>query len=322
MKIVIPGGSGFLGHLLIEAFLFDTEKHDLVVLSRSGGDGSVSRQVRLVPWDAHTLGEWAKEIDGADVVINMTGKNVTCFYTDKILKTLKDSRVLSTEVVGQAIQQAQKPPPVWIQMSSSTIYAHSFDTPHDEETGKIGEKPEMPRTWKKISELVQDWEKTVNSSKTEKTRKVLARSGIVMGSRKGTAFDIFLKLSRWGLGGPIAGGTPMITWIHADDFVNSIKFILKNTNISGPVNLCSPYPLSQGEFMKILRETAGIKFGLPATKWMVELASYITQIDSELSLKSRYAVPKILLDNKFNFRFPQWKDATENLFMKWKKTKQ
>lgn len=322
MKIVIPGGSGFLGHLIIEAFLSDTEKHDLVVLSRSGGDGSVSRKVRLVPWDARTLGEWAKEIDGADAVLNMTGKNVKCFYTDKVLKTLRDSRVLSTKVIGQAIQQAQKPPPIWIQMSTSSIYTHSFETPHDEETGKIGEKPEMPRAWKKISELVQDWEKTFNSSKTEKTRKVLARCSVVMGLRKGTAFDILLQLTRWGLGGSIAGGKQIITWIHESDFVNSMKLVLKDSNITGPVNLCSPHPISQGEFMKILRDTVGVKFGIPATKWMVELSSYITQIDPELLLKSRYAVPKVLSDNKFNFQFPRWKEATEELFMRWKKTKQ
>ncbi len=319
MKIVIPGGTGFLGRLLVKAFLADSEKHELIVLSRSGGDGSLPHPTRLVPWNARTLGEWAKEVDGATAVINMTGKSVKCLYTDKVLKTLKDSRVLSTEVVGKAIQQSKNPPLVWIQMSTSSIYAHSLDTPNDEQTGKIGETADKPRTWKKISELVQDWEKAFNDSKTNKTRKVLARSAVVMGLSQKTAFDVFLKLSRLGLGGAIAGGKQMITWIHEADFVSSIKFLLENKNIAGPVNVCSPHPISQGEFMKILRETVGAKFGLPATKWMVELSSYITQIDSELPLKSRYAVPKVLLDNQFNFQFSQWKEAVEELFLRWKK---
>ena len=318
MKIVIPGGTGFLGQLLIKSFISDSEKHDLVILSRGGGGKIPDNSVRLVPWDAHTLGEWAREIDGADVVINMTGKSVKCFYTDKVLKTLRDSRVLSTEVVGQAIKQAQKPPPLWIQMSSSAIYAHTFDTPNDEEKGKIGEDPETPRVWKEISRLVQEWEKALYSFSTDQTRKVLIRCGVVMGLRKGSAFDIFVKLSRWGLGGTIASGKQRVSWIHESDFVNSIRYLLENKSITGPVNLCAPYPLSQKEFMKILREVMGVKFGLPATKWMVELSSYLTRIDSELSLKSRYIIPKVLLDNKFHFQFPYWKEAAKDLFSRWK----
>ena len=321
MKIVIPGGTGFLGQLLVKSFLLDSEKHDLVILSRGGGGKIPDDSIRLVPWDPPTLGEWAREIDGADVVINMTGKSVKCFYTDKVLKTLRDSRVLSTEVVGQAIKQAQKPPPLWIQMSTSAIYAHTFDTPNDEENGRIGEAPEIPRVWKEISRLAQEWEKALYSFSTDQTRKVLVRCGVVMGLRKGSAFDIFVKLSRWGLGGTIASGKQMISWIHESDFVSSMRYLLENESITGPVNLCAPYPLPQEEFMKILRETMGVKFGLPATKWMVELSSYITRIDSELSLKSRYAVPKVLLDNKFHFQFPHWKEAAKDLFSKWKKIK-
>ena len=314
MKIVISGGTGFLGQLLINSFLSDSEKHELVVLSRGGRSKMNDSSIRLVPWNAHTLGEWAREIDGADVVINMTGKSVKCFYTDKILKILRDSRVLSTEVMGQAIKQAQKPPPLWIQMSTSAIYAHTFDAPNDEENGRIGEDPEIPIVWKRISELAQDWEKALYSFPTDKTRKVLIRCGVVMGLQKGSAFDIFLKLSRWGLGGTVASGKQMISWIHESDFVNSMRFLLKNESITGPVNLCAPHPISQEEFMKTLRDTVGMRFGLPVTKWMVELSSYVTRIDSELSLKSRYAIPKVLLDNQFNFQFPYWKDAAKDLF--------
>ena len=313
MKIVIPGGTGFLGQLLVNSLL--SEDHEIVVFSRSGTHSS---QARLVPWDACTLGEWAREIDGADVVINLTGKSVKCLYTDKVLKILRDSRVNSTRVVGQAIKQAKKPPKVWIQMSTAAIYAHSFDTPNDEENGKIGEEPHIPAVWKKIVHLVQDWEEALFSLSTDQTRKVVVRCGVVMGLKEGSAFDIFLKLSRWGLGGTIASGKQMVSWVHETDFVTAIKFLMQNNTIKGPVNICSPYPVPQKEFMRILREEVGVKFSLPAPRWMIELSSYLIGIDSELSLKSRYVIPKVLSDNKYLFQFPQWEEAAKDLVAKWK----
>ncbi len=320
MKIVIPGGTGFLGRLLVESFLADSEKHDIVVLSRGGARYS---QARLVPWDARTLGEWAREIEGADAVINLTGKNVKCLYTDENIKKLRNSRILSTEVVGQAIKQAKSPPPVWLQMSAVSIYAHRLNDnpPHDEEKGQTGEASTAPLTWKSISRLVQDWESALYSAQTPETvRKTALRCGVIMGLNPGGAFNIFLKLSRYGLGGSIAGGKQMISWLHESDFVSAIRFVLKNTHIKGPVNLCSPHPLPQAEFMKILREKSGAKWGLPAPKWAVVLSSYLTGIDSELSLKSRYVIPKVLTDNRFNFQFPHWPEAVKHLLEKQKKT--
>ena len=316
MKIVIPGGTGSLGRLLVESDF--SKKHDLVVLSRGGAQSS---QARMVPWNGCTLGEWAREIDGADVVINLSGQSVKCLYTEKKLKTLKNSRINPTQVIGQAIRQAQKPPALWIQMSSAAIYAHRFDAPNDEETGRIGESPDIPVVWKNIVQLVRDWEEALYAPQTEYTRKVAVRCGVVMDLNPGGAFDIFAKLSRLGLGGPIAGGKQMVSWVHKSDFVSAIDFILQNDAIKGPVNLCSPHPISQGEFMKTLRETIGVKFGLPSAKWMIELSSYFIGIDSELSLKSRYVIPKVLMDHKYSFQFPDWKKAAEDLYSQWKAKK-
>ncbi|MDE0119785.1 MAG: DUF1731 domain-containing protein [Bdellovibrionales bacterium] len=313
MKIVIPGGTGSLGRLLAKSDLF--REHDLVVLSRGGRR---SNQVRMVPWDGQTLGEWAREMDGADIVINLSGQSVKCLYTDKNLKTLKDSRVKSTQVIGQAIRQAKKPPTLWIQMSSTAIYTHRFDAPNDEESGQIGESPNIPVVWKHIVQLVKDWEEALYSSQTDHTRKIAIRSGVVMDLTPGGAFDIFLKLSRFGLGGNIAGGKQMVSWIHKSDFINAIHFLIQNNTITGPVNMCSPYPVSQGEFMKTLRKTVGAKWGLPATKWMIELSSYFIGIDSELSLKSRYVIPKVLMDKQYSFLFPEWSSAAKDLYAQWK----
>ena len=317
MKIIIPGGTGFLGQSLIASYL--SEKYEFVVLSRNG---TTSRQqARLVPWDACTLGEWAREIDGAYAVINMTGRNIKCIYTDKNLKTLKDSRVNSTKVIGQAIKQAQNPPPIWIQMSALGVYKHRFDAPNNEKEGIIGEDAQTPITWKKIVNLVQDWEEALYEAQTDNTRKVAARCGVVMGLNPGGVFDIFIKLCRWGLGGPIAGGQQMVSWLHISDFINSIKFLLENNQIQGPVNLCTPKAISQAKLMKTLRQTVGAKFGLPAPKWAIELSAYITGIDSELVLKSRYVKPQVLIDNQFPFQYPNWLETAQDLYSNWRKLK-
>lgn len=315
-KIIIPGGTGFLGQSLIASSL--SEKYEFVVLSRNG---TVPQQhARLVPWDACTLGEWAREIDGAYAVINMTGKNIKCIHTDKNLKVIRDSRVNSAKVIGQAIKQAQNPPSIWIQMSSATIYKHRFDTPNSEKEGLIGEDPQIPTTWKKIVSLIQDWEDALYESQTNNTRKIAARCGVVMGLNPGGAFDIFIKLCRWGLGGSVAGGKQMVSWLHTSDFIKSIDFLLNNNHIQGPVNLCAPKAIPQSEIMKVLRQVVGAKFGLPAPKWAIKLSSYIIGIDSELILKSHYVKPQVLIDNQFPFEYSDWLTAAKNLYSQWKKT--
>ena len=307
MKIVLAGGTGFLGGLLAASFL--SKGYEVVILGRRP---NFVASARYVPWSGFCLGKWAEEIDGADVVINLAGKNVKCRYTDKNLKEIRDSRVLSTKVIGEAVKQAVQPPSLWIQMSSAAIYAHSLTEPHNEETGKIGLNEPHP-VWIKIVQLVQDWEQALYSSETADTRKTVIRSGVVMGLNPGGAFDIFSKLARLGLGGSVAGGRQMISWIHQWDFVEAIHFLIEKKEICGPVNLCSPYPVSQGEFMKILRKNLGVKLALPAPAWAVKLSAYIIGVDSELSLKSRYALPQVLLNHQFLFKYPKWDQAVKEL---------
>ena len=314
MKIVIPGGSGFLGELLTRSFL--SNSHEVLILGRKKPLYLLSK-ARYMKWDAVHLGDWKKEIDGADVVINLAGMSIQCFFNQKNLEELRNSRILSTQVLGQAIEQSQKPPPLWLQLSSVGIYSHRLDAPNDEARGKIGSEP-YP-IWEKISQLIQDWEKTLWSSNTSRTRKVAVRCAMVMDIHKRSAFRVFLKLCKWGLGGSVGGGKQMLSWIHGEDFVRAMEFLMDKASISGPVNLSSPHPVSQKEFMQTMREVLGIKIGFPAPRWMVVLSSYITRIDSELILKSRYAFPKVLRDHQFTFRFPHCKKAMENLYSSLKK---
>src|SRR5918996_6482790 len=213
MKIVLPGGTGQVGGVLTRALR--ARGQDIVVLSRSGAG-----QPRIARWDGRTVGPWADEIAGADVVINLAGRSVNCRYTDANLKEMMDSRVDSTRAVGQAIEKATRPPRAWLQMSTATIYAHRFDAPNDEASGRIGgDEPDAPAYWGYSVKIARDWERAQSDADTPSTRKVALRAAVVMSPDRGGIFDVMLGLVRRGLGGPAAGGAQYVSWIHDRDFV-------------------------------------------------------------------------------------------------------
>jgi uncharacterized protein (TIGR01777 family) len=308
MKIVIPGGSGQVGTVLARAF--HKGGHDVVVLSRR----PVSEYWRTVAWDGETLGDWVAEIEGADAIINLAGQSVNCRYTDQNRRSIKDSRINSTRVVGDAIAQAWKPPRVWLQASTATIYAHRFDAPNDEATGIIdGAEPNAPDTWRFSIDVATSWERALNESPTPNTRKVLMRSAIVMNPDPGSPFSILLQLVKFGLGGAAGDGRQYMSWIHDRDFTSAVLWLIEHEELEGPVNLAAPNPLINSEFMRVLRRAWGMPFGLPATEWMLELGVFILQSETELILKSRRVVPTRLLQSGFTFQFPTWSDAAREL---------
>lgn len=309
MKIVIPGGSGHLGRLVARDFLADG--HEVVVLSREGSRGTVGR---VVAWDGRSLGSWVDELEGADLVLNLAGRSVNCRYTASNLKAMMDSRVESTRAVGQAIAGASAPPKVWMQMSTATIYAHRFDAPNDEVTGIIGgNEPDVPRYWEYSVRIARNWERAMDDAALPSTRKVALRTALVMSSDPGGALDVLLALTKLGFGGPAAGGHQYVSWIHDVDFVNAIRFVLDRPQLTGAVNVCAPSPVSHREFMRALRKACGITVGLPATKWMLRAGSWALRTDSELILKSRRVTPGRLLAAGFEFAFPDWPRAAEDL---------
>lgn len=306
MKVVIPGGTGQVGALLARSFMGRGD--EVVVLSRGG-----SSPARVVPWDAKTLGSWATEIDGADVVINLAGRSVNCRYTDANMKEMMDSRVDSTRVVGEAVARAARPPKAWLQMSTATIYAHSR-APNDETTGLIGgNELGVPAYWKFSVDIARNWEAAQAAAATPSTRKVALRTSMVMSPDAGGIFDVLLDLTRKRLGGPIAGGTQYVSWIHDRDFVRAIELLIARDDLAGPINVASPNPLPQREFQRALRAAAGIKLGLPATAWMAKLGAVVLRTDAELTLKSRRVVPGRLLAAGFAFEFPEWSVAARDL---------
>ena len=306
MKVVIPGGTGQVGTVLNRALT--AAGHEVVVLTR--------RPARPgeVHWDGRTPGPWTGAIDGSDVVINLAGRSVSCRYTPANLRAMMDSRVLSARVVGEAIGAAARPPRVWLQMSTATIYAHRFDAPNDEGTGVIGgAEPTVPAYWSYSVDIAKAWEREQEQADTPHTRKVALRSAMVMSPDRGGVFDVLSWLARLGLGGPVAGGAQYVSWIHDHDFVRAVEFLIDREDLAGPVNLAAPEPLPHRAFMRALRTAWRAPVGLPATRWMAEVGAFVLRSDTELLLKSRRVVPGRLLEAGFAFAYPRWPEAARDL---------
>ena len=305
---MIPGGSGHVGTLLAESF--QKGGHDVVILSRTPR----TAPWRVVQWDAATLGDWSKEIDGADVVINLAGRSVNCRYTAKNRAEILESRVLSTRAVGGAIAKSAHPPRTWLQASTATIYAHRYDAANDEATGVIGgREPNAPETWKFSIRVAQAWEAALEEAKTPSTRKVALRSAIILSPEDGSIFATLLELAHRGLGGRAGDGRQYVSWIHDTDFARAVLWIIEHDRLGGVVNVAAPSPLPQEDFARAIRRAAGIRVGLPAMKWMLEIGALLLRTETELILKSRRVVPTRLLESGFVFTFPNWNEAAFDL---------
>ncbi len=315
MKIVIPGGSGQVGAIL--ARHLQSAGDEVVVLTR-GASGAAPAGTNIAPrrvaWDARAAGKWQAEIDGADVVINLAGRSVNCRYTSANRREIMNSRVDSTRAVGAAIAVARRPPRVWLQASTATIYSHRFDAANDELHGTMGNRePDAPPTWRFSIEVAQAWESALDESNTPATRKVAMRSAMAMSPDAGGIFDTLLTLVRRGLGGTAGDGRQFVSWIHEIDFVRAIDFLIERDDLHGAINLSAPEPLPNREFMAALRDAWGTRIGLPATRWMLELGAILMRTETELILKSRRVIPGRLSAAGFEFRFPTWPAAAREL---------
>jgi uncharacterized protein (TIGR01777 family) len=313
MKIVIPGGSGQVGTVLVRALR--RAGHDVVVLSRTA-----KRALwRIVPWDGQTLGDWTAEVDGADVVINLAGRSVDCRYNSENRRAIMESRLDSTRAVGEAIARASRPPRLWLQASTATIYSHRYDAPNDEFSGVIGgAEPDAPAAWRFSIEVAAAWERALDEAATPHTRKVKLRSAVLMSPDRGGIFDVLLRLVRFGLGGLSGDGRQFVSWIHDADFIRAIQWLIEHEEIEGPVNIASPTPLPNAYFMRELRAAWGQPAGLPAAKWMLEIGAFLLRTETELVLKSRRVIPGRLTQAGFEFHYPAWRDAARDLCRRWR----
>jgi uncharacterized protein (TIGR01777 family) len=306
-RIIIAGGNGFIGRLLTDSLV--SRNNDVVVLTRS--PGPAARSIRQVGWDGHTLGEWARELDGASALINLTGRSVNCRYNERNRPEILESRVDSTRVLGDAIARCNTAPSVWLNASTATIYKHTFDQPMDEATGMIGATPEAKDIFS--IEVARAWEETLDKAPTPATQKVAMRTAMVFAASKGGAYRVLRGLMRWGLGGAVAGGRQFISWIHEVDLCRAVEWLIQRNDFSGVVNLASPNPITHREMMRIIRRECGVPFGLPATRRMLEFATFVHRTEAELIIKSRRVVPGRLLAAGFQFRFPRMEDAVREI---------
>ena len=309
-KIILAGGSGFLGRLLSPHLL--QSGHEVVILTRT--PSALTGPIREVVWDGKSIAGWARELDGALAVINLAGRSVDCRYHTRNRRLIMNSRVDSTRVLGEAIRRSGTPPRVWLNSSTATIYKHSLDRPMDEAAGEIGATPEVQDVFS--VEVAKAWEKTLDDVPTPSTRKVALRTAMVFGTAPGGVFQVLRRLVRLGFGGKMAGGRQYVSWIQEEDFCRAIDWLLMREDLSGPINVAAPHPLPNREMMEIFRSVAGVSVGLPANRWMLEAGAFLLRTETELILKSRRVVPRRLTDSGFQFLHPRLRDALENLFFR------
>lgn len=298
-KLIIAAGTGFLGNVLIQHFKNKFE--EIVILTR--GKSEIKNQIKYVNWNAKSFSGWEKELEKADVVINLAGKSVDCRYTEKNKAEILASRIDSTKILNEAILQCENPPKHFINSSTATIYRHSEDKEMDEYTGEIGNDFSM--------NVAKTWEKTFYEVETPKTLKTAIRTSIVLG-KNGGAFIPLKKLTQFGLGGKNGNGKQFISWIHEKDFARAIAFIIEK-ELSGSINVVAPKPIRNEEFMKKLQKAIGIPFGLPIPKSLLEFGAKIIKTETELVLKSRNVIPKRLTENGFEFEFSDLENIFKNL---------
>lgn len=314
-KIIIAGGSGFIGQEMTRYFGRDNE---VIILSRqvqsvknnrnrySSLRAEDLRRVRVVQWDGVRVEKWVSELENADLIINLAGKTVNCRYTEKNKQEIFNSRILAVEAIGAAIRQCNVAPKLWINASSATIYRHAVDRPQDEYTGEFHDDFSV--------QVCKRWEKSFNDQSTPGTRKVALRMAITLGP--GGVLIPYFNLLKVGLGGKQGSGEQMYSWVHIEDTCRMIDWICQHDNLTGVFNCCSPHPVTNREFMYLLRKATGHHFGLPAFSWMLKLGAALIGTESELVLKSRWVLPTRILETGFQFKYPFLKDVFADIISK------
>ncbi|MDR3700768.1 MAG: TIGR01777 family oxidoreductase [Candidatus Sulfopaludibacter sp.] len=313
MRIVIPGGSGQVGRVL--ARHFHAQGHSVTVLSRDPQPAPW----HVATWDGVTPGDWITHLEQSDVCINLAGRSVNCRYYPANRRAIRESRVRSTLLLHRVIASLSHPPPLWINAGTATIYRHALDRPMDEAHGELGgSEPGAPDTWNFSIDVAKAWEEAFFSTPTPRTRKVATRSAITFSPDRGGAFDVLLGLVRHGLGGRHGSGDQFVSWVHDADFARAIDLLIAREEFTGVVNLASPNPLRNADFIRALREAWGARFALPAPAWLIEVGAFFMRTESELVLKSRRVVPGRLLSAGFQFVFPEWPTAARDLVARWR----
>jgi uncharacterized protein (TIGR01777 family) len=305
--VVIAGGSGFLGVSL--ATHLAEAGYSVLILSRRSP--KIEGPWRHVAWDARTLSDWSRELDGAKAVINLVGRSVDCIKSPNHHDEILRSRVEATLVLGAAMRAIENPPPVWVQMSTAHIVGDPPNVICDEDS---------PPGYGLAPFVAQAWENAHLSSVLPSQRQVILRTSFVIGRDRGCGGGALSRLSllaKLGLGGRVGSGTQGFSWIHETDLNRLFQRAIEDPAMQGVYIASSPNPVPQWKFMAELRRALHVPFGLPAFEWMVRIgAPLFLRTDPELALYGRYVLSKRLAAESFEFRFPQLADALTDLFKK------
>ncbi len=297
-RIILAGGSGFIGTLLARRLL-DLQA-DVVILGRraSQKDGINSLQ-----WDGRTIGPWAETLNGALAVVNLAGRSVNCHHTPQNRREITESRVNAVNVLGEAVNRCTHPPRVFVQAAGQAIYGDFGEGCCDEN---------CPPGEGFLADTCREWEGAFNSALMPQMRRVLLRIGFVLGRESG-ALPTLSKITKWGLGGTAGSGRQSVNWIHAADLTNIFVSAIQREDLHGTYNACGPNPVSNREFMRELRRVLHRPWSPPAPAWAVRLGAWFMGTDGRLALTGRCCVPKHLLDQGFKFTFPELRSALTDL---------
>lgn len=332
LRIVLPGGSGQVGQMLAREL--QLRGHHVTVLTR----GPYSAPWQTIHWDGQHPGPWTETLEGADVCINLTGHTINCRPTEKNRRSIYESRIGSTTLLHEVIAGLKDPPRLWMNASAATLYhrtldENGIDLPLDERSSVRNEesggdvasrearREDQPWSVSRgfTQRVVRDWEAAFFAPATPRTRKVALRSAVTFSPVPGNVFAVLVNLVRLSLGGTQGNGRQFVPWIHEADYARAVEFLMLREDLDGPFNIAAPSPVQNREFMAVLRESLNMPNGLPAPALLLRVGAVVMGTNPELVLGSCRAVPGRLLEAGFEFVFPYWPEAAEDLARQWQR---
>lgn len=297
-RIVLAGGSGFLGRALAQALL--VRGYHVVLLTRAPGQGSGFEEAE---WDGEHVGEWIQHLNDAEAVVNLAGRSINCPHTSENLREILESRVDSVRAIALAFSHVKTPPRVWVQAGAVGFYGNAGDRSCDEST---------PAGRDALAGICKGWEAAFDAVVAPKTRRALLRIGFVLG-RDGGALPVLARLARWFLGGSVGGGHQYISWIHIADVTAMFIAAIEQTNLSGAFNAVGLQPVTNREFMWELRHALGRPWSPPVPEFVLRLGARLMKSEPALVLTGQRCVPARFQEAGFKFQFSNLPVALKNL---------
>lgn len=295
MRVLIAGGTGFLGSALRRALI--AGGHETWVLTRQ-----TPRDATQIQWDGRSVGSWAARLSDVDAVVNITGYGLEHWpWTATRKRRFVESRVLPGAALSAAIEASPHRPAVLVQISGINYYGLRGEDIADEAS---------PPGEDFLAKLSVQWEAATRPVELVGVRRAVARSAVVL-ARDGGLFPLMALPVRMLIGGPLGDGRQAVPWIHLDDEVAALRFLLENDGASGAFNLIAPHGVSNEEFMRTVARSLRRPYWFPTPAFLLRLALGGM---SDLVLEGRYSRPRRLEEAGFTFRYPELGLALDNLF--------